>query len=387
MEVYQVVILGVLLIMGTIALVNLITFRSVPAEPGPHHGPRVSVLIPARNEARNIPLCLATLVEQRYADFEVLVLDDDSHDGTGAIVAAWAARDPRVRLIRGESLPPGWTGKNFACHQLSQHATGDILLFVDADTSFDPRCLSSSVAAMEEHRADLLSLIPYQHMKTFWELTVLPLLHFVTFAFLPFPLVSISANPKFAMATGQFMMFRQEAYRTIGGHESVRSAIVEDVWLARRIKGKGLRLRVLGGERVVSCRMYRSFREIWEGFSKNLFPGFRYSVPGLVVTVGLLITTSILPVLFLGFALANQPADLRWIVMQLVILLAVRLILAVRFRTGILSSFLHPLGMGVVVGMAVNSSLWVLVGSGSRWKGRAYTFPRSLAVDHGARKP
>jgi chlorobactene glucosyltransferase len=365
----------------------VITFRSVSPDRGTNHGPRVSVLIPARNEARNIPLCLATLVEQRYSDFEILVLDDDSRDGTGTIVAEWAARDPRVRLIQGEPLPPGWTGKNFACQQLAGRATGKILLFVDADTSFNPHCLSSSVAALEDHQADLLSLIPHQNMETFWERTVLPLLHFVTFAFLPLPLVSISANPKFAMATGQFMMFRREAYTSIGGHESVRSAIVEDVWIARRIKQLGMRLRVLGGERVVSCRMYASFREIWEGFSKNLFAGFRYSVPAILVTIGILITTSILPPAFLGFALVAQHSDLWWIIIQLLALLGLRLLLAVRFRTGILSSFLHPMGMAVVVGMAVNSCLWVLGGTGSRWKGRAYRFPRSLAVEQGGRKP
>jgi chlorobactene glucosyltransferase len=380
---YHIAILGLLGIMALIVIVNMISFRSVRRDLKPALEPPLSVLLPARNEERNIGTCLATLVEQDYSDFEILVLDDNSDDGTAEIVEEWTRIDPRIRLIRGKQLPPGWTGKSYACHQLSEHARGHYLLFIDADTVHLRQSFTAAMHAMEENLADLLTVIPLQVMGTFWERVILPLLHFTTFAFLPFPLVRLTRSPKLAMANGQFMLFRRGPYEEIGGHAAVRSALVEDVWLSRLIKERGFALRIMGGEEIVSCRMYSSLREIWDGFSKNLFPGFRYSVPGILAVIVFNIATSILPFLFLAAGMAMSLTGEPWyalVAAQTSLLLLIRLLLSVRFDLSILSSLLHPLAMGVFSAIAVNSCWWVLRGRGSRWKGRSYDFRHDPAT-------
>ncbi len=380
----HIVILVALGVMAGVTLLNLLTFRSVKRSLTPETTPFVSVLVPARNEERNIAKCLKSLLGQDYSHFEVIVLDDSSSDATFDIARSFAANDPRLRLLEGKPLPEGWTGKSFACHQLSQEAKGELLLFVDADTEHTPHSISASVAEMQRSRVDLLTLIPRQIMGTFWEKAILPLLHFSTFCFLPFPLVSLSKNPKFAMANGQFMLFKKRVYETIGGHKEVRTALVEDVWLSRLVKQHEFRLLVMDGARLVSCRMYTSLRGIWEGFSKNLFPGMRYSVPMIVAVIVFNFLTSVFPFLLLFFGLASSGAD-RWlsgfVAIELAVILAIRVALALRFQMSLPSVLIHPVAMSMLMGIAANSVRLVLVGGGSRWKGRAYDFRKQVVLE------
>jgi chlorobactene glucosyltransferase len=381
---YNEIILLFVCVMGLVALVNVLSFRSLRRVHPPGHAPLVSVLLPARNEERNIGLVLSTLADQDYPNYEVIVLNDGSEDATGRIAEQWMESNRRFRLIRGKPLPEGWVGKSFACHQLSEEAKGDFLLFIDADTIHSRHCISSAVAELSRSGAGLLTVIPYQIMDTFWEKAVLPLLHFTTFCFLPMPLVRLARHPKFAMANGQFMLFRRDAYRAAGGHEAVRTALVEDVWLSRLVKKSGNALAIRDGAGSVSCRMYRSFREIWEGFSKNLFAGFGYSVPMLTAMMAFNAMTSILPfVALLGWLLragSVAPPWLSMVVAQAAIILAIRLVLALRFRLDLWSSFVHPIAMTVLIGIAANSCRWVLTGGGARWKGRAYDFRKHVTV-------
>lgn len=381
----HIVILVALGVMAGITLLNLLTFRSVKRSIRPETPPPfVSILVPARNEERNIAKCLKSLLGQEYPHYEVIVLDDSSSDATPDIVRSFAANDRRLRLLEGKSLPMGWTGKSFACHQLSQEAKGELLLFVDADTEHTPHSLSAAVAEMLRSQADLLSLIPRQIMATFWEKAILPLLHFSTFCFLPFLLVRLSKNPKFAMANGQFMLFRKKVYETIGGHKEVRAALVEDVWLSRLVKQHGFRLLVMDGAQLVSCRMYTSLREIWEGFSKNLFPGMSYSVPLVAAVIVFNFLTSVLPFLLLLFGIAGYGTDSWWsggVAIELAVILTVRVMLALRFQMSLLSVLFHPVAMSVLMGIAVNSVRLVLLGGGPRWKGRAYNFQKQVLLE------
>jgi chlorobactene glucosyltransferase len=373
---FHIGILLALSVMALVLLVNIASLRSLGTSPRPRMLPMVSALVPARNEERNIGQCIESMVRQDYPVYEILVLDDGSEDGTAAIVQEWERKDPRVRYIKGQPLPPGWVGKSFACHQLSVEAKGDILLFVDADTRHSPKSIISGVAALEHHRADLLTVLPHEIMETFWEKMILPLLHFNLLCFLPMPLVSGSRDPRFAMANGQYMMFRKSAYASVGGHAAVKDAMVEDVWLSRIIKRAGFKLRILDGSKVVSCRMYSSFTGIWHGFSKNLFAGFNFSLPALTAVILFHGATSILPLVSLvGILVGEMPASIWPIVAaQIGVLVAIRLLLSARFQLDYASAFLHPLAMSVVIGMAINSVRWVLVAGGSKWKGRAYEF-------------
>ena len=371
---------AVLILIGVLVLttvVNVLTVRTVRRGRHSAHAPMISVLVPARNEERAIAACLATLVEQDYPSYEVLVLDDGSEDGTAAVVRQWAERSSRVRLLDGAPLPGGWAGKAHACHQLARAARGELLLFVDADTALYRHALSAAEHERRRTGADLLTLIPQQRAETAWEKILLPLLHFYTFAFLPLPLVAMLRSPRFAMANGQFMLFRREAYEAVGGHAAVRTALVEDVWLSRLIKAHGFRLRIADGSRAVICRMYTSFEEIWNGFSKNLFAGFNYSIPAMAAVIAFNAATSVLPFLLFAWGLAAGATGRGWfflVSLQVAGILAVRLMLAQRFRTNLVAVLYHPAAVQVMLAVAVNSILWVVSRGGARWKGRSYDF-------------
>jgi chlorobactene glucosyltransferase len=372
---YLLVVLSAIAVLALIALVNVLAVRSLSAGDHPWDRPLVSILIPARNEEQTIGLALSTLAEQDYGNFEVVILDDNSDDATYAIASQWVARDRRFRIVKGGPLPEGWVGKSFACHQLSQEARGKLLLFVDADTVHSRYSLSAGVADMLRSGADLLTAIPRQQTETLWEHTLMPLLHFVTFAFLPVPLVNFVRDERLAMANGQYMLWRREAYRAAGGHEAVKSAMVEDVMLARRVKQTGGNLAIRYGASAVSCRMYASLHEIWEGFSKNIFPGLGYSLPALVAVALFNFVTSVLPFIMMIDVAATggwTTVAAEIVAAQVGLLLLTRFVLAIRFDTEIWPVLLHPLAMSILIGIMVNSTRWVLSGEGSRWKGRVY---------------
>lgn len=384
MIVYAQFLLAVLAIMTIIAAVNVLTIPRIRRTWKPQALPFVSVLIPARNEADTIGTCLSSLVAQDYPHYEIIVLDDRSEDRTWEVLRAWKSRAPHVRILRGKPLPPGWVGKCYACHQLAGSARGDLLLFTDADTKHNATSIANAVAALERSNADLLSLLPLLELRSFWEKVVMPMLHFVTFTTLPFPLVHHMRKPQLAMANGQFMLFRRSAYEAVGGHEAVKDALVEDVWLARLVKKHGLRLRVMDGKELAATRMYRSLREIWEGFSKNLFPGFRYSLAAIMLVMFFNVATSVAPFVVavaglfgpsaLGLSLSDSWVQLT--LAQAALLVAIRVMLSLRFSLAFLPIVLHPVAMAIVVGIAANSVRWTLFAGGLRWKGRTYPLSR-----------
>ncbi|MGB6122257.1 MAG: glycosyltransferase family 2 protein [Bacteroidota bacterium] len=382
MEYLHTILLVAIALMLLVVIVNVVGFPALRKRRPSAPVPLVSVLMPVRNEEAVIGRALEGVLKQDYPAYEVVVLDDNSTDRTGALAGERARVDARVRLVQGQKLPRGWVGKAFACHQLAREAKGDLLLFIDADTMLAPGAISGGVEELHRSSADLLTVIPRQHMSSFWEKVLLPLLHFSTFCYLPMPLVSRTRSPKLAMANGQFMLFRKVAYAAIGGHESVRDALVEDVWLARRVKEEGLRLAIRYGGELVECRMYTSLSEIWAGFSKNLFPGLGYSVPMITGVVLFSILTSVLSFVLLvhylilgeigagvGLLVAGEAGGV----------LLIRLLLSLRFDMNLWPILLHPVAMLVFVAIAVNSALWVLTGRGSRWKGRVYGLRHDIA--------
>ncbi|MFN3763638.1 MAG: glycosyltransferase, partial [Anaerolineae bacterium] len=243
---YQVALTVLLLVVGLNLIANLrMVEKATPSRVNPAGLEWVSVLVPARNEARNIRRCLESLLAQDYPLMEVLVLDDGSTDETPEIVAEMARRDPRLRLIPGQPLPAGWMGKNFACHQLSQEARGEWLLFTDADTVHHPQTLSWALTAARENRADLVTLVPRAVTHTFGEQLLLPIIPFGVLGCFPLALGARLGIPALSMAIGTFLLFRREAYERIGGHAAVRGEIAEDVVLARRVRRHGGRVVLL----------------------------------------------------------------------------------------------------------------------------------------------
>ena len=356
--------------MGVVTVANLIGFRSL--RPGaPPQRALISVLVPARNEEKNIGRLLDLLAAQDYGEYEVVVLDDQSEDRTSLIVGEHARTDPRFRLVTGRPLAPGWVGKAHACAQLATAARGEYLLFMDADTHPSPQALSAGLADMERTGADLLTAIPRQRTGSFWERVLLPILHFSTFSFLPMPLVAITRSPSLSMANGQYMLFRRSSYDAVGGHAAVRTALVEDVWLARRIKATGKKLIIRYGGDIISCRMYGNLREIWEGFSKNIFPGLDYSPVMLAGVVLFTLLSSVVPFILLGGAMAGWTGPALPL-LEVALILAIRIGQALRFDLDLWPVVLHPLAMLMFVAIALNSFAWAVGRGGIRWKGRAY---------------
>lgn len=236
---------------------------------------RVSVLVPARDEAGTLPALLASLRSQRgVTDLEILVLDDGSTDDTGAVVLGGVATDPRVALLRGGPLPEDWLGKPHACHQLAAAATGSVLLFVDADVVLKPHAVAATVTLLRGSGLDLISPYPRQLALGTAERLVQPLLQWSWLTTLPLRLAERSPRPSLSAANGQLIAVDTAVYRRAGGHAAVRTAVLEDIGLLRAVKSAGGRGAPGDGSQVASCRMYRSWPEVRDGYAKSLWAAF-----------------------------------------------------------------------------------------------------------------
>lgn len=256
------VVLGLKL---AVLLVNLVSFPVLrPAIP--RRNVSVSLLIPARNEAHNLPQTLPQLLAQPAT--EILLLDDRSSDGTAEVAGQLAGADRRFRLLVGQELPEGWKGKNWACHQLSQAALGEVLIFTDADVRWNPGALDAVLEGLER-TPGLFTVYPRQQVGGLAERVLLPLIETVLLASLPYPLVR-TRFPSASAGNGQVMAFTRAAYQACGGHQGVRGEVLEDVRLTQRIKRARQPLGIALGGDLIGVRMYRSYAEIREGFGKNL---------------------------------------------------------------------------------------------------------------------
>jgi chlorobactene glucosyltransferase len=351
-----------LFILGITAVVNFLFFlRLKPAQPALK--PNLSVLIPARNEAAVIGQTVHALLRQTYTNFELILLDDQSNDGTGAIALAAANEDSRFRLLSGTPLPPGWLGKNWACYQLSQAATGDYLLFADADVRWAPDALAALLALAQTEQADLLTVWPTQQTETWAERLVVPLMAFAILCYLPILPVHFSQWPAFAAANGQCLLFRQAAYDKVGGHTAVHNNVIEDVALAKAIKANRLRLRMADGNRLVSCRMYQSWPEVKAGFAKNTLAGHGNSIPFLLLSTLFHWLLFLFPWVWFAATLDIWPLVLG------LAGLALRGGTAVFTHQRLLDALLMPVSVLLMTRIAFQSIQWQRQGT-AEWKGR-----------------
>jgi chlorobactene glucosyltransferase len=355
-------------------LLNLRALHRLGSDKGslPKDLPLISVLIPARNEEEDIVPCLESLRQQDYPNYEILVLDDNSTDRTAERVAEVAAADPRIRLLRGQPLPQGWAGKPYACHQLAAEAKGSWLLFTDADTIHAPTMLGSAMAYVHEHRLSLLSGLPLQKTVSFSQRVAVPAMYFLILCGMPLWWVQGARRPKPGLVIGQFIFVAAADYHEVGGHEAVRSKILEDIWLGFTMTRRGKRLGVVDLSGVVSGE----FGDLWEGFGK-----FAYSIASLGTWLFVLIALGVMGLFVTPFILMAShlspwlPKFGDWfaiIVAQVVLILVMRVLVDRRFSYRRLYSISHPAGVLFLLASAVWSWKRRFTGGGVSWKDRTY---------------
>jgi chlorobactene glucosyltransferase len=347
--------------------------------PRAEEAPLVSIIVPARNEAANISTCVASLLNSVYPRREIIVVDDDSVDGTGDIVRILEEHSKGgLRIVTGAPLPGGWLGKPWACWQGYQLARGELLLFTDADTRHDDALLGHAVGALRNRQVDMVSVLPRQLLVSFWERLIMPhVFALIMFRYPDLKRVNRARDPRGVIANGQFLLIRREAYEAMGGHEALRAEVVEDQALAQRVVASGRRLFVARADELMETRMYRSLSAIIEGWSKNLAAGMRHAAPAWlgsatpwVAAVIMTLMWVVPPTLLIAsYFMPLVPALAEWSVMVTFLSLLFWLILLVRMHVPPLFVLGYPLGALSVVLLVIHSGRR---GSRIQWKGRAY---------------
>jgi chlorobactene glucosyltransferase len=361
-----------------VVLSNWLVLRRAGRHPEPEEYPSVSFLVPARNEEGNIRTCLLSLLSQNFPDFEVIVLDDQSEDGTSREIIRLKGEFPELKVIAGESLPVGWLGKNWACHQLFESARGDILFFTDADTVQTPNTLKKVASSMKGERADLITGVPKQILGSWSEKMLVPLFPWAFYTFNPLLLAYAIRFPELSAAVGQLMVFRREAYQKIGGHASVRESMVEDLELARRIKANGLSWRVMDITRMISCRMYRNSGEVFQGLAKNLFAAFEHRILVFLFVwfwLAFLFLEPVILILLGLFGVAIPPEAISKALICVFLAWFIWAFVFSRLRLPVWLGFFYPILIGGFEAMAF-SSFWLTVSGRTTWKGRTIQPPR-----------
>ncbi|GAC1336625.1 MAG: glycosyltransferase [Acetobacteraceae bacterium] len=344
-----------------LGLVNLRLLRVPPLAEG---RPAVSVLIPARNEEGNIAAACAAVLASEGVEIELIVLDDASTDRTPDILRGIA--DPRLRVAHAPKLPPGWSGKQHACHVLGGLAGHELMVFVDADVRLAPDAVARMAGFMQRNPAGLASGFPSQVTLTWSERLLLPLIHFMLVGFLPLAAMRRSLSPGLGAGCGQLFITRREAYRRAGGHQAIRASLHDGLTLPRAFRRAGDTTDLFDAGGFARCRMYSSAAQVWEGLCKNATEGM--AKPGaLPIWTVILAGGHVLPAVLLIVS-PSAPA-----LLALLAGIGLRLVLAARFRQPVLSALLHPLGVAGMLAVQWWSLLRAAGGGKATWRGRAYT--------------
>jgi hypothetical protein len=367
-----------------------------PPEAGPKL-PAISILIPARNEAAGIVRAVTHALATRNIDFEVVVMDDNSTDATGALVLALAAQDPRVRLEQAPPLPAGWNGKQHACWSLAHAARHPLLCFVDADVTLAPDCIARMAQFLVDTDSAMVSGFPRQITVTFLEWLLLPLIHFVLLGFLPISRMRQTTEPGFAAGCGQFLLCTREAYFAGGGHSQIKQTMHDGLLLPRLFRANGFRTDLADITHLADCRMYTTAAQVWNGLAKNATEGIaapaRIVPVSLILLLGQIFPFAVLAPLFvilflsplLGVVLGGLGMDIHVTqpiatTVGLAILLLVaaaawlpRILATRRFRQDWRSALLHPLGILLLLAIQWYALIRRLLNRPITWRNRAYT--------------
>lgn len=355
---------------GVVFIITLVNYLYMPRLRHSAGNPprRLSILVPARDEERNIRPCLSSLLSQDHPDYEVIVLNDGSKDRTGEIIEDLKLTYPNLKSIEGKPLPEGWRGKNWACWQLYQASSGEILLFTDADTVHGKDSGSCACNALQASGAGLVSGMVRQKMLTIPEMMLVPVMNWAMMCFMPLPLAHVKGRFMLPAACGQYMAFTRESYRLCGGHEAIKGKVLDDSELARSVKSAGMRSLLYDATDQVSCRMYSNAAEAVSGFTKNLFSVFRNRVILHVFIWAWLLLTTMAPLFYLLVSLEGDYAPVALISAALALLywgMAFH-----RAKVPALLALAYPLMLPLWFWLAMRSMARVISGK-TTWKGRS----------------
>ena len=355
-------ILAFLFLQTMVAFANLLFREKLKERKVDVESIKLSVLIPTRDEEKNIANILSDLVEANENISEILVYNDHSIDKTAEIIADFARRDSRVKLILPQPLPKNWLGKNFACYQLALHAVGDYFLFADADIRVKKTLITKSLQYTDYYNIGLLSIFPKQQMRSFAEKITVPNMHYILLSLLVLPLVRLAARfSSLSAANGQFMLFKSDVYRRLSPHSTFKNSRAEDIEIARYLKRKGEKVSCITGISEVTCRMYRSLNEAVGGFSKNVVYFFGKS--NLVAILFWLMTT-------LGFILVWMVLGIKGVLWAFAAQLATRIFVSIHSRQNVIENICFMPFQQLTLGIFILNSLLKKTSNKMEWKGR-----------------
>lgn len=348
MEILAYIVFGFTIIQLLVSLINLVWAQKLTYAITVDD--MVSILIPARNEEKNIGELLNDLKKQAYPNIEILVYNDQSTDNTENIVIEHQKTDSRIRLLYSRELPAGWTGKNHACFSLAQQAKGEYLLFVDADVRVSGHIISQSITMAKNQHLALLSIFPKQVMKTRGEELTVPLMNYILLSLLPLILVRTIQFKSLSAANGQYMFFDAAAYYKLQPHKNIRHKRVEDIEIARMYKHKNEKISCLAGNDDVRCRMYNGYSEAVNGLSRSVLMFFGNSA--FIAIIFWMITT-------FGFVPVVLALTWQFFVLYLCMLLCIRVTVSFSSRQNIIKNvaygFIQKINLGIIIGIALRA--------------------------------
>lgn len=360
-----------------------ITFRDSPFldrfDPKPHGTPKVSVILPARNEEGFIDKCLNSLIDQDYENYEIIAIDDRSDDKTGEIIRNISQNNPKVKYVLAAPKPEKWMGKNWACVEGFKKATGELLLFTDADTTHSQNTISLSVSHLLSYSLDALTVIPKMLCLDIWTKITLPVLS--TFLHTRFSALRVNdASKKTGYFFGSFFIITRDTYEKVGTHEGVKSEVVEDGALGKKVKESGLRMKMVHGEHLVKAVWARDLSTLWHGLKRVMTPLYLQTSS---IAVGIFVAVLFLlfmPFPILAYSAIFEPLSLSFTVLFAVSLIAAGLVYLASIMDatkglGLSAKYAlcSPLGSSIIVGGFASGILNAKSNKAVTWRGRTYS--------------
>jgi len=353
-----------------LSLTNILYLTFFTKKPSITEGYKVSVLVPARNEEKNISNCLDSLLNQTYRDYEIIVYDDMSEDKTWDIINEYSKKHKNIKVIKGEALPKNWYGKPHAMQTLAEYASGDFLLFTDADTIHEKTSISWAVTNAIYYKADVISGYTRQITRSLGEVAVVSNIFLNAVLFLPLWLIPKINLPFISHIIGQFIMFKANVFKEIGGYTKLSYTISEDIYMGRLLKKYGYKLLFLDAQEHVSCRMYDSFTSAVLVISKNIYDFFEKHVLSIILLTIFIISCLLFPVFAMLTQIIFNGNYFNISSYAVILFLAAWTFFLYNRKMPLYAPILYPFLFIILIFIAWKSVIDDIWGNGYIWKGR-----------------